>query len=498
MKRRGEILFDSRLSPSGDAIILECCERAKALEASGDYEAARNELAGLGRWRGAGHSPILDGLGRRAAAELLLRAGALTGWLGSSQQLTDAQETAKDLITEGMRIFEELEDSSKAAESRMELALCYWRQAAYDEGRVALRAALDLLGDSDWEMRARVLLRAVTIERSAGQMDAALRMLEDECELFGSVEDPYLKGCFHSMRGLTYKNLLEDGGAHGYADRALLDYTAASNYFEQIGHGRYHARTENNVGHLLTLLGRHADAHEHLNYARGIFFGLKDRCGVAQVDETRARVYIAQARYDTAVVIARQAVTGLKGGDEQGLQCEALVTLGVALARAGSVDEAEEQLRLAAGIAEATGDSRREAGAALTLIEELHGRLGEPELYEAYLRADRLAGMNPVPTIISRLLACCRVVVEMAVRHFSAVQMPCDLKEAVRLLERRYIEKALLDSGGEVTRAARLLGFSHPQSLVSIMGSRHKDLMERRNPVRKRHRSVMTPQKRKQ
>ena len=65
-----------------------------------------------------------------------------------------------------------------------------------------------MMGDRDRELRARALLRAVTVERSAGQLHAALRILEDECVLFGSVEDDYLKGCFHIARGLIYKNLL--------------------------------------------------------------------------------------------------------------------------------------------------------------------------------------------------------------------------------------------------------------------------------------------------
>lgn len=495
MKPPGEIVFDSRLSPAIDALVLERCARAKEFEASGDYEAGGVELATLGRWRGVGHHPVLDGLGPRAAAELLLRAGALTGWLGSAQQLAGAQEAAKDLLTEGMRILEGLGDSRGTAEARMELALCYWREAAYDEGRVLLREALDLLGDSDRELRARILLRAVTIERSAGRLSEALAMLVTGQELFGSVDDEYLKGCFFSMRGLTYKNLYEHGGDSDHIDRALLEYTAASASFEQVGHSRYQAGTENNIGQLLRVLGRFADAHEHLEYARGVYFGLKDRTGVAQVDDSRARLEIAERRYDRAAAIARQAVAALTEGGEHGLLCEALTTLGVALARAGAACEAEEQLRRAVSVAETAGDGRRGAVAALTMVEELHGHLGVPELCDSYCQADRLAGESPAPTLISRLRVGVRVVMEEAARQCSSPPLPCDLKELVRLLERSHIERALRESDGEITHAARLLGYRHPQSLVSIMESRHTDLLAQRKPAKRRHRSLLRKRK---
>jgi tetratricopeptide (TPR) repeat protein len=492
MKRKGQIVFDPRLNHSGDGILLECCQRAKEFEAAGDYEAARNELMGRGRWAGAGHRPVLDGLGERAAGELLLRSGALTGWLGSSQQLADSQETAKDLIYEGARIFEALEDRGKVAEARIELALCYWRQAAFDEARVTLQSALDLLGDSDPKLRAVALLRAVTVEWSDGRFHAALRMLEKECEFFGTVGDDYLQGCFYSMRALTYKNLLEAGGPPEYADRALLDYTAASCKFEQAGHARYHARNENNIGHLLIVMGRHADAHEHLSYARGLFAGLKDLGSVALVDETRARAFIAEGRFDKAEEVVGRAITLLERGGEQAFLAEALITSGVALARMGRADEARSRLRRAVEAAETAGAAQRAADAVLTLIEEMHRSLSPEEVCDAYETAERLAGANADPTTLLRLRECA-MLLHALVRRLLSAEVPCDLNEKVRLLERRHIQEALRVADGGITGAARLLGFKHPQSLTSIMQSRHKDLLGTRRPPVRRHRSLMTP-----
>ena len=53
-----------------------------------------------------GERPNLEGLDPNSAAEVLLRAGVLTGILGSKNQIADAHETAKNLITESLTIFE--------------------------------------------------------------------------------------------------------------------------------------------------------------------------------------------------------------------------------------------------------------------------------------------------------------------------------------------------------------------------------------------------------
>src|SRR3712207_5727672 len=74
------------------------CDVARQLEDVGDYEGAREAIGEF--WRGVGQRPQVAGLNESAAAEVLLRAGALTGWLGHNKQANGAQETAKNLITE--------------------------------------------------------------------------------------------------------------------------------------------------------------------------------------------------------------------------------------------------------------------------------------------------------------------------------------------------------------------------------------------------------------
>jgi hypothetical protein len=96
------------------------CALAKELEEAGNYEGARSALQGL--WQRVGERPLLQGLDEQTKALVLLRAGTLTGWIGSSRQITGAQETAKDLLTESRISFEALNDLSGVAEAEIETA----------------------------------------------------------------------------------------------------------------------------------------------------------------------------------------------------------------------------------------------------------------------------------------------------------------------------------------------------------------------------------------
>jgi len=64
------------------------------------------------------------------------------------------------------------------------------------------------------------------------------------------------------------------------------------------------------------------------------------------------------------------------------------------------------------------------------------------------------------------------------------------LVDEVRRYEAGFIERALQESRGRITHAARLLGVKH-QNLISIIKSRHKRLLELRTPPQPRRRSII-------
>jgi len=463
------------------------CRVAADLISEGRYEAAREALGE--HWRGIGERPNAEGLGERTAAEVLLQAGALSGWLGASNQSAGAQEQAKDLISESAALFERLGETDRTAAAHSDLALCYWREGAYDNARVLLEQAAALIGD-DAELKAKTVLRRVVVESSSGRYTDALRLLTDSTPLFEEGTSHALKGIFHNELALVLRKLATVERRQDYYDRAIIEHTAAVYHFEQAGHERYVARTENNLASPLYKLGRHGEAHEHLDRARLIFARLKDAGSLAQVDETRARVLIAEQRYREANRVMAGAIQTLEKGGESALLADALTVQGVVWTRLEIHESSLSILRRAVEVAEVSGALCSAGRAALTLIEE-HGarHLSLTDAHTVYLRADELLKDTQDAEDIARLRACARIVI----RRLAGGRLHDEgftFHGAVHEFEAKFIEQALEEAGGSVTKAARLLGISY-QSLITLLDTRHGRLYKKRTPPKRRKRSIL-------
>ena len=428
-------LVNSNLDVGGRAEL--CCKLAKEFENKGEYEEAREMLSGL--WSRADQRPRVKGLEPDIAAEVLLRAGVLTGWIGSEQ------EQAKDFISESLTIFESRKYKKKTAEAQTELALCYMRLGEYDNASDLLKLALrELITDS--ELKAKALLRLGIVKRHATPLNEALTFLTNNEALFHKINNQTLKGCYHQTIGDVLENLCELEGPKDYLDRALIEYVAASHHFELAQHRYYLANVENNLGFLLYKVNQFEEAHEHLNRARRIFTCLKDRIALAVVDETRARVFLKEKRNVEAEKAARSSVQTLETRDRPSLLAEALKRHGMALARLGHYSSALNAFRRAIDLSQ--DNFNRAADIALTAFQEL---------------GDRLAVKGAITT------------------------SGRPLNEEIFLLEHSLIKHALENAHGRVTFAARTLGMSY-QRLTHKLQTKHKDLLNERSPLRRRTR----------
>jgi CheY-like chemotaxis protein/tetratricopeptide (TPR) repeat protein len=473
------------------------CRIAKQLEKGGEYEAAREALNEF--WPEPDQAPRLAGLDELERAEVLLRIGALSGWEGGTDQKNGSQEYAKDLITKSIEIFESLGRFARASEARGDLALCYWREGAFDEARIHLADALSSLGDEDSELRAVLLIRAGIIEERTRRLEYALRFYNEAAPLVERSDDHALKGSFHFEYGHVLGWLAAPNNREDYLDRALIEYAASSFHYEQAGNVRALARVETNLGYLFFTIGRYKEAHDHLDRARYLFIQLKDRGTAAQVDDTRARTLLAEGHVAEAERVVRAAVKVLERGDHQAYLAEVLTTHGVALARLGNHARARAALERANEVAETTGDLEGAGRAKLSIIEELEEKIPTKELVSIYRSAIVLLKGSQDPSIGKRLISCAEKLLETFDALESAKQEPAEhswegfsLKGYVRDGERSVIERALRDSGGSVTKASRLLGFKHHQSLISLINTRHRDLLDTRSTVRKRRRHLIS------
>jgi len=215
-----------------------------------------------GYWQRIGERPNLEDLEASTAAEVLLRVGVLTGAIGSKNQVTEADETAKNLISESLTIFESLRYRKKIAEAQTELALCYWRTGELNEARDFLKEALSQI-TTDSEVKAKANSAIAIVEPGAANFSRALRILTNSAPLFEKISNQTLKGSYHVTLGIVFRNLWESKNRTEYVDRALIEYAAASYHFEQAEHRCYLANTEDNLRFLYYKLKHYEEAHKH-------------------------------------------------------------------------------------------------------------------------------------------------------------------------------------------------------------------------------------------
>lgn len=471
-----------------DERVLLRCRVAADLIHRGQYEAAREALGEL--WLGVGQRPPERNLPPAVEAEVLLQCGALTGWLGSTRNVSGAQEQAKDMLSEAERKFRSQGMPAKASEAQYELGICYWRLGAFDESRLVMREALKPLTDADVELKAKILIRRTLVEISENRYYDALNILKEAEPVFNSAGDAF-KGRWHGQKGLVLRRLATAEGQPDYFDRAIIEYTAAIYHYEQARHERYCGNNLNNLAFLLYKLGRYRDSHEHLDRAQLLFTKLKDPSSLAQVDETRARLLIAEKRYRDADRIIGGVIKTFEQGGESALLADALAVQGVVWARLGAHEGSLNILREAMKVAQDSGAQTQAGHAALTMIEEYGAtwRLEESELLKVYHRANALLKGSQDAEDKERLLACAQIVI----KRLSGMQIHdknFSFYGAVQELEARLIEQALELEGGNIMRAAERLGLKR-QTLSQMLQARHKKLFRKRTPPEKRLKSII-------
>ena len=102
-------LETARLNANDEALFR--CKTALEQKDREDHAGAQRTMRPY--WNRIGEPPDTCGLDVPVTAEVLLCVGILTSWIGSKNQVSQAQEIAKNLLTESITYFEELRDVVK-------------------------------------------------------------------------------------------------------------------------------------------------------------------------------------------------------------------------------------------------------------------------------------------------------------------------------------------------------------------------------------------------
>ena len=137
-------------------------------------------------------------------------------------------------------------------------------------------------------------------------------------------------------------------------------------------------------------------------------------------------------------------------------------------------------------------------------IEELGQQISVGELVSNYGAALDLLKNSQDQVSGKRLVACAQKVIgaldpsESRKAEAEAEEINWEgfsFKREVLAYEKELLTRALRETGGAVTKAARLLGFNHHQSLIALINSRHKGLVGLRAPARIRRKSIIKKDK---
>lgn len=467
------------------------CKTALELKDRGEYDAAREALFPL--WKGIGSWPDTNGLHQETVPRVLLCAGILSGWLGSLSGIKEADDFARDLITESITLFEALGDTRKVAEARAELGHCYWRAGANAEARIWFSTALERLTVGG-NARANALLGLSSVEWAESRYREALRILTENAPLVEKISNHTTKGTYHNQLGI----ILEEIGAasknrNDYFQRAIKQYRLADEQFKLARNLVFRGHVKNNLANVLRELRRFKEAHEYLEQARRLFMKVGDKVRVAQVDDTRAQVFIAERKYAKAEMTARSAARSFERAGRECLLAETLVNQGIALARMREPTRAQFIFQEAIEIAHNAGSLNRAGVAALTMLEEIETLPHEVQS-AAYEKAREWLASSDSPNVKPRLRAARRRIAAQRQRKAQPVDAlevlfnkRYDFHDQVLEFERRLISETLAKVGGKVTHAAKLLGVPY-QYLAFIIETKHPDLIKKRSPVRRRPR----------
>ena len=477
------------LSPTTpNDLALSKCRKALELKDKGDYLGAQEVMRPL--WERVGECPHIEGLHPYVAGEVLLCAGILTGWIGSRDEIKDANEWARDLLTKSIGYYESLQDVIRIAVVRAELGYCYWRAGALEEARIWFTEALKKL-TTEGNARANAVFGLSVVEWSASRFNESLKILTENAPLFKKISNHTLKGVYHMQLAMALRNRATPQNSAADFRRVLREYEEADRHFTAAQNKIFRAHVKNNISYVLCELGQFKRAHECLDSANQLTVRAKDKVKTAQVSESRAKLFIAEARYVEAEAAAYFAAKTFEKSGHQCFLAEALTTHGIALARLAKTERAQLTIQRAIEVAHQAGALNLAGIAALTLIEEIDD-LAADTLAGAYEQAGEWLAETQSHALLLRFKAAGS---KLAARLRTAPNGNTNdvlferrnFKEIVLEVERKLIRQALAEANGSVTYAAPLLGMTYP-GLAYIIQNRHPDLLRDRTPVRRRPR----------
>lgn len=283
------------------------------LERCGKYEEALAEIRHI--WKDTNDFPDVDDFAPRAAAEIILRCGALIGFLGHNKQIPNSQEKSKNLLTEARNRFLDIYDVEKIAECENYLALAYLRAGEMVEAETWVEEAFSHSLDETSETWIYIHLTKSLIDISAGKYREIVENLKPLEKHFKKLGNYFLLGSFCTNLAVALRNL-------GKLPEALKYYESARFYHQRSGHRIYLGTIENNLAYIYKSQRRFKEAHQAIDNGVEIFKKVKDRTREGFSLDTKAQIFCDEGKYPEALKIIEKAIVILSKSENAGYLVE--------------------------------------------------------------------------------------------------------------------------------------------------------------------------------
>ena len=265
------------------------------------------------------HVPSMEAATREERAEVLLRYGALIGFLGVNSQIANSQEQSKDLLTQAMAEFIAIGDEEKVAECENYLAVSYARLGEFNEARVWLDSSFARSISRLSEPRIAwygIVSLIQNDQRRFSDTIALLAPVESDVLTF---DDPYLLGIYYGNLGIALKDT-------GRLAEALSCFDKSRLYHKISRHKIYTGTVENNIALLYRDLRNFPKSHAAIDAAIETFKKAGDKTRSGYALDTKANIFLSQGELKKALAAIDKSIDVLKRGENALFRVESLLT----------------------------------------------------------------------------------------------------------------------------------------------------------------------------
>lgn len=285
--------------------------------------------------------------------------------------LSESSAEALSLLEAGFenRSSGDFTDPKVLGDCALLLGILYYRMDSPSAALVPFSVALEVYeGTGDKWLEAVTLNNLGSAQKSIGQMDEALKQLDEALEIERDLADRDGEGATQSNIGGVYHLL-------GSFDEAISHYEAALAIFREAGNRAGESTVLGNIGQVLYAQGRYDDALTYYEHAVTISREVENRPGEASILRNIGSVFYSLGRYADALDFFERALAIHQELGDLGGEATTLNSIGLVFYSRGQNAEALEYYEQALSIEQKIHDRFGE-GATLNNIGTLYQAQG--------------------------------------------------------------------------------------------------------------------------